>query len=67
MNYDGYRPLRIDAITGIEVRMVNSPQRPTGVGEPGVRSIGPTIANAYAFATGKRVRALPFSESVGGA
>ena len=67
MNYDGYRPLRIDAITGIEVRMVNSPQRPTGVGEPGVPSIGLTIANAYAFATGKRVRALSFSESVGGA
>lgn len=67
VNYDGYTPLRIDAMPDIEVHMVSSTQRPTGVGEPGVPSIGPAIANAYAAATGKRVRALPFSKSVGGA
>ncbi|MEM7749053.1 MAG: xanthine dehydrogenase family protein molybdopterin-binding subunit [Pseudomonadota bacterium] len=67
VNYDGYTPLRIDAMPDIDVHIVSSTERPTGVGEPGVPSIGPAIANAYAAATGKRVRALPFSKSVGGA
>ena len=67
LNFDGYTPLRIDAMPDIEVHIMPSTARPTGVGEPGVPSIGPAIANAYAAATGKRIRALPFAKSVDGA
>ncbi len=67
VNYDGYTPLRIYNMPDIDVHIMPSKERPTGVGEPGVPSIGPAVANAFAAATGKRVRALPFSKSVGGA
>lgn len=59
-NYDQYRPLRIDEMPKVEVHIVPSAAAPTGIGEPGVPVVGPAVANAYAAATGKRVRALPF-------
>ena len=65
-NYDTYTPLRIDAMPAIEVHIVPSSSKPTGVGEPGVPSIGPAVANAVAAATGKRVRTLPFSKGFSG-
>ena len=40
-NYDTYTPLRIDAMPEVEVHIVPSTERPTGVGEPGVPPIGP--------------------------
>ena len=43
----------------IEVHIVPSTDKPSGVGEPGVPVIAPALANALAAATGKRVRALP--------
>ena len=53
-NYDTYTPLRIDGMPEIEVHIVPSKERPTGVGEPGVPPIGPAVANAIYAATGKR-------------
>jgi isoquinoline 1-oxidoreductase beta subunit len=47
----------------VEVHIVPSAEPPTGVGEPGVPPIGPAVANAVAKATGKRIRALPFSRA----
>jgi isoquinoline 1-oxidoreductase beta subunit len=63
-NYDQYRPLRIDEMPKVEVHIVPSNAPPTGIGEPGVPLIGPAVANAYAAATGKRIRALPFETGV---
>lgn len=63
-NYDTYTPLRIDAMPEIEVHIVPSTERPTGVGEPGVPPIGPAIANAVHAATGKRIRVLPMSKAM---
>jgi isoquinoline 1-oxidoreductase subunit beta len=63
-NFDGYQVLRIDEMPKVEVHIVQSPDAPTGVGEPGVAPIGPAVANAVFAATGKRLRILPFS--VGG-
>ena len=34
-NYDSYTPLRIDGMPEVEVHIVPSTERPTGVGEPG--------------------------------
>jgi len=45
----------------IDVHIVPSNDKQTGVGEPGVPVIAPAVANALAAATGKRVRALPLT------
>ncbi len=60
LNFDSYRPLRIDDMPKVEVHILPSTNRPSGVGEPGVPPIGPAVANAVFAATGKRVRILPF-------
>jgi isoquinoline 1-oxidoreductase beta subunit len=62
-NFDGYEVLRIEEMPKVEVHIVPSAEPPTGVGEPGVPPIGPAVANAVAKATGKRIRALPFSRA----
>lgn len=63
-NYDAYTPLRIDRMPQIDVHIVPSDANPTGVGEPGVPSIGPAVANAIAAATGRRIRSLPMNKSM---
>lgn len=60
-NFDGYDVLRINEMPHVEVHIVQSSERPTGVGEPGVAPIGPAVANAVYAATRKRMRLLPFS------
>jgi hypothetical protein len=47
-NFDAYRSLRINEMPAIEVTIVKSNEKPTGVGEPGVPPIGPAVANAMA-------------------
>lgn len=60
-NFDTYEPLRIDDMPSVEVHIVNSTAKPTGVGEPGTPPIGPAVANAIYSATGRRITELPFS------
>jgi isoquinoline 1-oxidoreductase beta subunit len=60
-NFDGYRPLRIDDMPGVEVHIVPSGAAPTGVGEPGVPPIAPAVANAFFHLSAMRVRRLPFA------
>jgi isoquinoline 1-oxidoreductase beta subunit len=63
-NFNDYRVLRMnEAPTKIEVYIVPSSEKPTGVGEPGVAPVGPAVANAVFAATGKRVHAFPFSKN----
>jgi isoquinoline 1-oxidoreductase beta subunit len=63
-NFDGYEVLRLDEMPKVEVHIVPSAERPTGVGEPGVPPIGPAVANAYRAATGKRIGVLPFAKAL---
>jgi isoquinoline 1-oxidoreductase subunit beta len=63
-NFHDYRVLRINEMPPIEVHIVASTERPTGIGEPGVPPIGPAVANAWAKLTGQRIYELPFSRSV---
>lgn len=60
-NFDRYRVLRINEMPVVEVHMVPSTEKPTGVGEPGTPPIGPAVANAVAALTGNPVRTLPLS------
>ena len=55
-NFDDYEPTRMREMPKVEVHIVNSTERPTGIGEPGVPPLAPAIANAIAAATGKRLR-----------
>jgi isoquinoline 1-oxidoreductase beta subunit len=57
--------LRLNEMPQVEVHIVPSSDRPTGVGEPGVPPIGPAVANAIYAATRKRMRILPFSRDQG--
>ena len=63
-NFNSYEVLRLDEMPKVEVHIVPSTERPTGVGEPGVPPIGPAVANAYRAATGKTVTVLPFAKGL---
>jgi isoquinoline 1-oxidoreductase subunit beta len=58
-NFDTYRSLRIDEMPEIEVAIVPSAEKPTGVGELGVPPIAPAVANAMAQLGLERPRRLP--------
>jgi isoquinoline 1-oxidoreductase beta subunit len=58
-NFDTYRSLRIQEMPEIEVVIVPSMEKPSGVGEPGVPPIGPAVANAMAKLGHARPRQLP--------
>jgi isoquinoline 1-oxidoreductase beta subunit len=59
-NFDNYPMLRIADMPNVEVHLVPSHEPPGGIGEPGVPSTAPAVANAIFAATGKRLRRLPF-------
>lgn len=63
-NFDSYRSLRINEMPEVEVAIVQSTEKPTGVGEPGVPPIGPAVANAMARLGLGRPRQLPFVKGV---
>lgn len=60
-NFDRYRSLRIHEMPEVEVTIVRSSEKPTGVGEPGLPPIAPAVANALARLSGgvERPRRLP--------
>jgi isoquinoline 1-oxidoreductase beta subunit len=62
-NFDTYRALRIHEMPKVEVHIVPSTEKPTGVGEPGVPPLAPAVANAVAKLGGPRVRRLPFTRA----
>jgi isoquinoline 1-oxidoreductase beta subunit len=44
----------------VDVHIVLSNEHPSGIGEPGVPPVAPSVGNAIFAATGKRLRSLPF-------
>jgi isoquinoline 1-oxidoreductase beta subunit len=60
-NFHDYPVLRINQMPPIEVHIVASREKPSGVGEPSTPVIAPALANALAALEGKSQRVLPFS------
>jgi isoquinoline 1-oxidoreductase beta subunit len=60
-NFHDYPVLRMNQMPPIETVIVQSTEKPTGVGEPSTPVIAPALANAILAMTGKPVRALPLS------
>ena len=58
-NFDTIRSLRINETPEIEVHLIDSDDKPGGMGEPSVALVAPAVCNAIFAATGKRVRTLP--------
>ena len=58
-NFNTYRSLRIDEMPEVDVTIVASTEKPSGVGEPGVPPLGPAVANAMARLGVGRPRQLP--------
>lgn len=58
-NFHDYPMLRMNETPEIEAHIVPSTDKMGGVGEPGVPSVAPAVANAIFAVTGKRLRKLP--------
>jgi isoquinoline 1-oxidoreductase beta subunit len=58
-NFDTYRMLRINEAPAIEVYLLESGEKPGGMGEPSVALVAPAVCNAIYAATRKRLRKLP--------
>jgi CO/xanthine dehydrogenase Mo-binding subunit len=57
-----YEVARFNEVPAIETILINRPDKPPlGAGEPAIGTIGGAIGNAIFAATGKRLRALPFT------
>ena len=58
-NFHNYTLLRINECPVIETDIIPSTEHPGGIGETGVPSIAPAVANALFALTGQRLRSLP--------
>ena len=65
-NFDGYRIIRMpESPKQIHVSIIESQDKPTGVGEPPVPAYTPALCNAIYAATGKRIYKLPVDLGAG--
>ena len=60
-NFHDYHVLRMSEAPEVEVAVLRSAPVPGAVGEIGVPTVAPAVANAFFALTGKRLRNLPFS------
>ena len=60
-NFNTYRIMRNNEAPQIDIVLINSTEKPGGIGEPATALIGPAVANAMFASTGKRVRRMPFT------
>lgn len=60
-NFHDYPVLRMNQAPRIEVHIVPSKEKPSGVGEPATPVIAPALANALLALDGKPMRALPLT------
>jgi len=58
-NFHDYEVLRMPQSPDIFIHLVDSDDKPRGVGEPGVPPLAPSLTNAIVAAGGRRIRHLP--------
>lgn len=61
-NFDAYRLLRMNEVPAIEVHLMESTEKPGGMGEPAVALVAPAVCNAIYAANRKRLRKLPIAK-----
>jgi isoquinoline 1-oxidoreductase beta subunit len=61
-NFDTYRLLRLNEAPSIEVHLMESTEKPGGMGEPATALVAPAVCNAIYAATRKRLRKLPIAK-----
>jgi len=60
-NFHQFPLVRMNEAPVIDIILVDSTEKPGGIGEPATAVVVPAIANAVATLTGKRVRKLPMT------
>jgi isoquinoline 1-oxidoreductase beta subunit len=60
-NFNNFQLPRMPETPKIEMHIVQSTEKPGGIGEPGMALFSPALANALFSLTGKRLRKMPFS------
>ena len=60
-NFNDFRVIRQNESPVIDIVLVESNEKPGGVGEPSTSLIGAAVGNAIFTATGKRVRDFPLA------
>jgi len=63
-NLDTYPLLRANQAPVVEVTVLPTDNPPGGMGEVGLPPVAPAVANAVARLTGKRLRNLPFPQTI---
>lgn len=58
-NFHDYRPLRMGQVPELAIKLIESENKPGGIGEVGLPMVAPAIVCAVARLTGKRLRHLP--------
>jgi isoquinoline 1-oxidoreductase subunit beta len=66
-NFGDYPMLRMREAPEIDVHIIDSYERPTGTGEPGLPPVAAALVQAIHDATGLRVRRLPISRGLAAA
>jgi len=60
-NFDDYKLLRLSEMPKVNVEIIDSDKPPSGIGEPGVPTVSPALANALYRVTGRRLYDLPIA------
>jgi isoquinoline 1-oxidoreductase beta subunit len=61
-NFDEYKIIRMKDIPEINIHLIESNEKPGGIGETGNPPVAPALTNAIFAATGKRIRKLPIGK-----
>jgi isoquinoline 1-oxidoreductase beta subunit len=63
-NFHDYPVLRLNEMPEVEVHIVPSAERPSGIGEPGTPLMAAAVCNALFALTGRRLRRLPIADQL---